>query len=153
MIISLPKSIHMQKPVSFVMINLFLPPKKMCFFIKSVSIFCSPSILEQHQWFEPAWHTKSSWSQRRECHLNCLHSSIPVGLLVGEGWQKNETGSCFKLVLDVASKLFLICLPQKYSSHYSTVQHSSKYSLFLPVWMCACACRHLNTTAVEQKQQ
>lgn len=99
--------------------------KKMCFFIKPVSIFCSPSILEQHQWFEPACHTKSSWSRRCECPLNCLHSSIPVGLLVGEGWQKNETGSCFKLVLDVASKFFLICLPQKYSSHYSTVQKQS----------------------------
>lgn len=127
--------------------------KKMCFFMKSILIFCSPSILKQHQCFEPAWHEKNSWSQRCECPLNCLHPCIPVGLLLVEGWQINETESCFKLVLDVASKLFLICLLKKYSFHYGTVQHRSKYHLFLSVRMCAHARRYLNTMLVEQKFQ
>lgn len=136
------------------MVNLSLPTKNMCFSMKSLSIFCSPSILNPYQCFQPAWHKKkSSWSQRCECPLYCLHSCIPVELLLVEGWHINETGSCFKLVLDVASKLYLICFLWKYSFHYSTVQHSSKYCLFLPACMCAHACRHLNTMLVEKNFQ
>lgn len=79
--------IHVQKWVSFVTIT-FLLSQKMVYFMKSISIFYSSSILKQHQYLEPAWQKKSSWSQ--ECEYpssHCLYSCISVGQLLVEGWQ------------------------------------------------------------------